>query len=125
MKPEVIVMACVFFGFIILEMMFSQFFKKKGQKKQDAIVEMFSTGILILFTQPLVLFLGGAVTSFLFPNAQGLIANWSFLSLFLLYLIFDDMTQYWWHRLSHSIPALYIPNLPQDAEIERLEVDWV
>jgi sterol desaturase/sphingolipid hydroxylase (fatty acid hydroxylase superfamily) len=26
---------------------------------------------------------------------------------FVLFLLFDDMTQYWWHRLTHRVPALY------------------
>lgn len=29
---------------------------------------------------------------------------WAMLGLF---LVFDDLAQYWWHRLSHTVPAIY------------------
>lgn len=107
MKPEILTILLIFLMFIVLEIVFTRFFSKPGQKKDDAVVEVVSTSVLVLLTQPLVLFLGGSLAALLVPDLQGSIASWPFWSLFLLLLIFDDMTQYWWHRLAHTVPALY------------------
>jgi sterol desaturase/sphingolipid hydroxylase (fatty acid hydroxylase superfamily) len=107
MKPEIVTVAAIFLLFVVLEVIFTQFFSKKGQEKSDAVVEVLSTGMLMLITQPLVLFCGATVASVIVPDAQGMMVNWSFFTVFGLFLIFDDMTQYWWHRLSHSVKWLY------------------
>ncbi|MBE1301440.1 MAG: fatty acid hydroxylase [Alteromonadaceae bacterium] len=107
MKPEILTILIIFLTFITLEIVFTRFFNKPGQKKDDAVVEIVSTSVLMLLTQPLVLFLGGSVAALLAPELQGVIASWPFWSIFLLFLIFDDMTQYWWHRMAHTVPALY------------------
>ncbi len=107
MKPEMIVIFCVLLGFVLLEILFTRFFSKPEQTKSDGIVEIISTGSLIVFTQPLILFSGAGLAAFVVPQAEGMLNTWPFLGVFALFLIFDDMTQYWWHRLSHSLPWLY------------------
>ena len=107
MKPEIIVVFCILLGFVFLEILFTRFFSKPEQSKSDGIVEIISTGTLIAFTQPLVLSGGALLGAFLIPQAEGMLTTWPFLGVFALFLIFDDMTQYWWHRLSHSLPWLY------------------
>lgn len=97
----------ILLGFIVLEILFTQFFNKKGQTLADAIVEVISTSALVLFTQPLVLAMGGAVAAFLLPDSAGALAALPILAQILLLLVFDDMTQYWWHRTSHAVPWLY------------------
>jgi len=50
----------------------------------------------LILTQPLAIFGGGFIASKVAPGAQvGLL------------LIFDDMMQCWWHRLSHKWPLRY------------------
>jgi sterol desaturase/sphingolipid hydroxylase (fatty acid hydroxylase superfamily) len=123
MKPELLAVVAVFVFFIVLEMMFTHFFSKEGQTKGDGIFEIISSATLILFTQPLVLFLGAAVASFFAPNSAGMLESWSFVSVFLLFIIFDDLTQYWWHRLSHSLPWLYNLHRPHhNAEYLSIRV---
>ncbi|BDX06741.1 hypothetical protein MACH26_22620 [Planctobacterium marinum] len=87
--------------------MFSQFFKKPRQSPKDAIVEVISTSTLVLLTQPLVLFLSFTAALYAFPEWQDVLRDYPFWFLFLLFLLFDDMTQYWWHRLAHNVPLLY------------------
>jgi len=107
MKPEVIAIFCIFFGFIILEILFTHFFNKKDQTRDDAIVEIVGTLMLTIVTQPLVILGGFTVASLIAPQAGGMLESWHFLSVFALFLIFDDMSQYWWHRISHMVPWLY------------------
>ena len=107
MKLEFLAIFVIFLFFIGLEICLTQFFSKPGQKRDDAVVEILSTGALILLTQPLVLSFGGALAHVLAPQYAGVLAYWPVWSVFLMLLIFDDMTQYWWHRLSHRKPWLY------------------
>lgn len=107
MKPELLVIAIIFWGFIVLEIAFTHFFNKYEQTRSDAIVEIVSTLTLILLTQPFVLACGYAVTAFIAPTSGDMLNTWPFLAVFGLFLIFDDLAQYWWHRLSHTLPWLY------------------
>lgn len=93
--------------FAVLESVRSSFFRKPEQTKSDATVEIISTLSLMIIVQPLVLFGGGYIASLLFPDSANALINIPILAGVALFLIFDDMTQYWWHRLSHTLPWLY------------------
>lgn len=107
MKPEMIIVLGIFLSFALLEIIFTKLFRKPGQTRDDAIVEIVSTLTLVGFTQPLVLFSGAMLAGLVAPNAAGALAGIPVLVGILLFLIFDDMTQYWWHRASHTLPWLY------------------
>ncbi|GJL95994.1 MAG: hypothetical protein DHS20C05_23990 [Hyphococcus sp.] len=107
MKIEMIVILSIFILFAVLEILFTKFWNKSGQTRDDVVVELISTLTLIIFTQPLALFGGGYIASIIAPGAEGALANIPVIAGVGLFLIFDDMTQYWQHRLSHSIPWLY------------------
>jgi len=107
MKPEIIIVLTVFFGFICAEIMFTHFFKKKGQTPSDGGVEFISTLVLLLRTQPFILGSVYALGLIFFPAAQHSLTNLPFWMAFCLFVILDDLTQYFWHRLSHSVPWLY------------------
>jgi len=97
----------IFLALIVLEILFTRFFSKPGQTRSDAIVEVISTGMLVLAVVPLVLASGKKLASLVVPDAAGILAGWPFWAVFGLFLIFDDMVQYWWHRASHTFPWLY------------------
>lgn len=124
MKPEVFAVLMIFLAFIAAEIIFTKFFQKKNQIKGDGWVEVIGTGMITLFTQPLiVLFLSPLLASFLFPGSAGVIESWPFLAIFSLFLIFEDMTQYWWHRITHSVPWLYKLHRPHhNAEYMSIRV---
>ena len=107
MKPELLLILAIFTFFVLLEIVFTRFFSKPGQTKGDGIVEMASTGMLSLITQPLVLFSAGAMASLIIPEFKNAIADHPFWLIFSLFLLLDDLTQYWWHRMSHSVKWLY------------------
>jgi len=123
MKPEIIAILSIFAVFTILEVLFTNFFNKPNQKKQDGWVEILSSIILLVVTQPLVLFLGGYLAYLVVPEAQNSLSNISILAGVLLFLVFDDMTQYWWHRLSHNVTWLYNLHRPHhNAEYLSIRV---
>jgi len=107
MKPEIIAILGIFMAFILAEIIFTNFFIKKNQKTSDGIVEFFSTGFLLFLTQPLIITGVYALGLTFFPQLQDSLTGLHVIAAFGLFLIFDDLTQYWWHRLSHTIPWLY------------------
>ena len=107
MKLEVIVVLGIFAGFILLEVLFTQFFRKDKQVKGDGWVDLLSTLMLTLITQPLVVAGGMGVGALLFSGQADVLKSWHWLPVLGLFLIFDDMTQYWWHRITHNTPWLY------------------
>ena len=123
MKPEIIAVLIIFFTFAVVEFVRTGLFKKEGQRRKDGIVEFVSTTVLLVFTQPLVLLGGGLLAAALFPEQQGTLATWPLLAQIGLLLIFDDMMQYWWHRISHNVKWLYELHRPHhDAEYMSIRI---
>ena len=52
MKPELLVILGILVGYAVLEIIFTGFFRKPGQTREDVTVEIVSTLMLILVTQP-------------------------------------------------------------------------
>ncbi len=124
MKPEVFAVLMIFIAFIVAEIIFTKFFQKKNQVKGDGWVELLGTLTITLLTQPLiVLFLSPLLASFLFPGSAGILESWPFLAVFALFLVFEDMTQYWWHRITHATPWLYKLHRPHhNAEYMSIRI---
>lgn len=123
MKPEILIVMAILALFIVLEIIFTRFFNKPGQTRDDAIVEIIGSGMLVLITQPLILMTAGLIAAAVAPGAEGALAAWPLLAQIALLLIFDDMTQYWWHRTSHSVPWLYKLHRPHhNAEYLSIRV---
>lgn len=104
---EKLVILGIFIGFALLEVIYTGLFRKKGQTRSDAIVEIVSTITLLAVTQPLALLGGGFLASLIWPDAANSLAGVSIFAGVALFLIFDDLSQYWWHRVSHTVPWLY------------------
>lgn len=102
-----IVIFLVFVLFAVKEAFHSGLFNKATEEREDGIVEIGSSLLLFVFTQPLVLFTAAFLMSIVLPQYQGALANTAFGIQILLLLIFDDLTQYWWHRTCHSVRWLY------------------
>jgi sterol desaturase/sphingolipid hydroxylase (fatty acid hydroxylase superfamily) len=107
MKLEIVAGLTILAGFGVLELIFTRLFQKPGQTRDDAIVEIVSTGALLLITQPLALMGGAYIAGVIAPNAAGAITAWPIAAKVGLLLIFDDLMQYCLHRLSHTVPWLY------------------
>ena len=107
METYQIVILALFIGLIALEIIFTNFFRKHNQRPKDGVVEVFSFFQLNFFALPLVFGFGYGLTETFFPASKDLISEWGFFAIFALLLIFDDLTQYWWHRTCHNIPVLY------------------
>ena len=123
MKPEIIAVLLIFVAFAAAEFVSTGFFHKQGQRRKDGVVEVISTTILLIFTQPVVLLGGGLLAAALFPGQQDRLASWPILAQIGLLLVFDDMMQYWWHRITHNVKWLYELHRPHhDAEYMSIRI---
>ncbi|MEY5022856.1 MAG: hypothetical protein RIS72_1431 [Pseudomonadota bacterium] len=72
----------------------------------DTKLELFMFISLLAITQPLAMLATAKLGAWLAPDYRGMLAYLPWWGMVGLLLVFDDMTQYWWHRLSHS-PLLW------------------
>ena len=107
MKPEIVALLVIFAAFAMAEALRTGLFRKTGQRSKDVAVEVIGSLVLLAVTQPLVLLTSGALMARGFPGLENSLAGAPIVLQIGLLLIFDDMMQYWWHRLSHTVPWLY------------------
>lgn len=97
----------IFFAFILVEGFRVGIINKKDQVKNDGWVELISTLMLFGFTQPTIILTVQWLGLNYFPDYQNALVGIHLVFAILLFLIFDDMMQYWWHRTSHNVKWLY------------------
>ena len=71
------------------------------RSKNDFTIELFSLISLPTLIQPGIFLFVLWLMGFTFPELEDYYMEASLWWHILAFLIFDDMTQYWWHRLSH------------------------
>lgn len=101
-----LIMAGIFLAFVLLEIACSSFRQPSGTRR-DVLIEVIGSGILVTVTFPLVMWLSGTILEQLLPNMKNALQGIPWILGFVLFLLLDDMTQYWWHRLTHKVPVLY------------------
>ena len=107
MRPEIFAIVGIFLVFGILEFLRTRLFKKPEQTRDDALVEIIGSFVLLVITQPSIILAAQFIMGNIAPHWEGALASIPLIAAIGLFLIFDDMMQYWWHRLSHSVPFLY------------------
>lgn len=123
MRPEIIAILIIFLTFALAEFFYTNLFHKPRQRRKDAIVEVVGTSTLFILTQPLVLLGGGLLAATLAPEAKDSLTLIPLYAQIGLFLVFDDMTQYWWHRVTHSVKWLYELHRPHhDAEYMSIRI---
>ncbi|MGB5164472.1 MAG: sterol desaturase family protein [Woeseiaceae bacterium] len=123
LKPEILAILGIFLGFALAELLRTSLFHKPRQRRKDAVVEVVGTFTLLLLTQPVVLLCAGLLAAALAPDAAGSLADIPWYAMLGLFLVFDDMTQYWWHRITHSVQWLYELHRPHhDAEYMSIRI---
>lgn len=72
----------------------------------DTKLELFMFLALIAVSQPLIFAITAKLCALAMPDQRGAWAHWPWWAMTALLLVGDDMTQYWWHRVSHT-PLLW------------------
>jgi len=107
MPTSTMAILAIYLGYALLEIFRSNLFSKPEQTRDDAIVEAISMIVLLGLTQPTILLVSASLAKWAIPQWEGALSEINIFAAVLLLLIFDDMTQYWWHRASHSFSWLY------------------
>ena len=100
-----ILLFSLFAGFILVEFVLG---KARGMhaSRGDNILDMLCVALLAGFTQPFIFWLVQQAGLAWGPEYQNAWAGLPWYAMAAILLIGDDMTQYWWHRASHS-PLLW------------------
>ena len=107
MPASTIAILAIYLGFAVLELWRTNLFRKGEQVRDDGIVEAVSIVVLLGFTQPAVLLTSATLAGIVAPGWAGALSGINIFLAIGLFLILDDMMQYWWHRASHSFHWLY------------------
>ncbi len=80
--------------------------KDFGVTPDDTKLEAFMFVALVSLLQPGIFFITGTLSTWLMPEQRNAWAQFPVWAMVGILLVADDMTQYWWHRLSHT-PLLW------------------
>ncbi len=101
-----ILIITVMLGFALMEFVSRRYKATVHATSNDTKLELLMFVSLLAVTQPLALLLSGKLCAWLIPDMRGAWADLPWWAMVAILLVADDMTQYWWHRLSHS-PLLW------------------
>ncbi len=100
-----IILGLVMLGFACAEIA-SRRYRNFNATKDDGKLELFMFLSLLAVVQPLIFAVTAKAGLLWFPTWQGAWAELPWWAMVGILLVGDDMTQYWWHRLSHT-PLLW------------------
>jgi sterol desaturase/sphingolipid hydroxylase (fatty acid hydroxylase superfamily) len=101
------IVAGIFTGFSLLEMALGRFLHREATSPKDVFLEVIAGLTIPLVIIPMTMVLGAHLVECVYPNSGSAWAHWPIWSMVLILIFADDLTQYWWHRLSHGLPWLY------------------
>ena len=96
-----VVLVGIILGFALLEYVTGRY-KSFNATSDDKKIELFMFISLVAITQPLIFAMTAKMGAAWFPDYKNALAGLPIWAMVGLLLVGDDMTQYWWHRLSHT-----------------------
>ncbi len=108
MDPQLqnVLIVCVMLGYAGMEWVSRRYRDTVTATSNDTKLELFMFLSLLAVAQPVALLVTAKLCTWLMPEQRAALAHWPWWAMVGTLLIADDMTQYWWHRLSHS-PRLW------------------
>jgi len=97
---QITVIGSVWAAFALAEMLQGRFLAREATR-EDVRLEIAVTLMFPLISVA-VLSASGALCAWLMPAQRNALADWPWWQMLLVLLVADDLTQYWWHRLSHT-----------------------
>ena len=89
--------------------------------RNDFTIELLSLVTLSTLIQPAIFVIALWFMAVFFPGFEDYFMGVSLWWHVAAFLVFDDMTQYWWHRLSHVSPAMWKLHRPHHV-VEEMGV---
>jgi sterol desaturase/sphingolipid hydroxylase (fatty acid hydroxylase superfamily) len=93
-------------GYALMEFISRRYQKSVHATANDTKLELFMFLSLLAITQPLAIWTTSKLGHWLAPDYKNVLADWPWWAMVGVLILADDLTQYWWHRLSHS-PLLW------------------
>lgn len=93
---------CTILGFATMEWASRRYQKNVNATSNDTKLEILMFLSVLAVTQPLAIFVTSKLGAAWFPQYKGVLADLPWWGMVGILLLVDDMTQYWWHRLSHT-----------------------
>ncbi len=106
MSGYAIIIGGIYLAFVIAELASGRFFSATA-RRGDGLIEAFSSAFAVVAIVPGILIGVHVCLGRLWPESTGALVALPWWAMVGLFLLFDDLPQYWWHRLSHAVPALY------------------
>ena len=103
-----LLIVCMIVGYGLMEVLSYRYRDNvmRSVTANDTKLELLMFVSLVAVTQPFAILVTGKLGLWLAPQYQGVLADLPWWGMVLMLLVVDDLTQYWWHRLSHS-PLLW------------------
>ena len=101
-----LLVVCLILGFAAMEIISRSYRSTVHATANDTKLELFMFLSLLAITQPIAILTTSKLGAWLAPQYKGVLADWPWWAMVGILILVDDMTQYWWHRLSHS-PLLW------------------
>ncbi|GAB7545138.1 sterol desaturase family protein [Cupriavidus sp. 8B] len=101
-----ILIVTIMLGFAGMEFATRRYKNSVHPTSDDTRLELAMFVSLVAVTQPVAMLVTGKLCAWLMPEQRGAWANLPWWAMAAILLVCDDMTQYWWHRVSHS-PLLW------------------
>jgi sterol desaturase/sphingolipid hydroxylase (fatty acid hydroxylase superfamily) len=93
---------CIILGFATMEWASRRYKNTVNATGNDTALELLMFLSVLAVTQPLAIFVTSQLGTAWFPEYKGVLADMPWWGMVGVLLVLDDMTQYWWHRLSHT-----------------------
>ena len=108
MTPQLqnILVVTLMLGFAGMEFATRRYQHTVRANSNDTKLELLMFLSLVAVAQPLILLATNALCVWLMPSQSGALASLPWWAMVGVLLVADDMTQYWWHRASHT-PLLW------------------
>ncbi len=94
--------ACAITGFGAMELLTGRYQRTVRATGNDTRLELVMLLSLLAIAQPVAVLVTDALGGWLAPGYRGRLAGLPSWAMVVILLLGDDLTQYWWHRLSHS-----------------------
>ena len=101
-QTQNLLIVALILGFAVMEVVSYRYRDTVHATANDTKLELFMFLSLLAITQPLAIFTTHKIGQWLAPGYKGVLADWPWWAMIGILILVDDLTQYWWHRLSHS-----------------------
>ena len=98
--------ASTILGFAVMELVSRRYKQNVNASANDTKLELLMFLSLLAITQPLAILVTSKLGVDFFPQYKDTLSDMPWWAMVGLLLLLDDLTQYWWHRVSHS-PLLW------------------